>query len=306
MNKNKYFIITVDTEGDNLWRYKEGEPIGTRNAEYLPRFQSLCEKFGFKPVYLTNYEMAMSDLFVENAKKWIEKGACEIGVHLHAWNNPPLYELTGPYNNNPYLIEYPTDIMRSKFEFIYNLLKNRFGVIPVSHRAGRWAMDERYFNILNKFGIKVDCSFTPGIDWSKTTGVTRGGSDYSKEPHSCQMINGVLEVPATIRHFRNCLNGSWKRRIRSIIKGETIWLRPAMSSAAVMKKAIDIVSKEDDVDFVEFMLHSSEVMPDGSPYFVTECDIDREFLIMDSVFAYAKKKGYQGCTLQEYSKIREQ
>ena len=73
-----------------------------------------------------------------------------------------------------------------------------------------------------------------------------------------------------------------------------------------MKKAIDIVSKEDDVDFVEFMLHSSEVMPDGSPYFVTECDIDREFLIMDSVFAYAKKKGYQGCTLQEYSKIREQ
>lgn len=47
----KHFIITVDTEGDNLWEYKKGTPIGTENAKYLPRFQSLCEKYGFKPVY---------------------------------------------------------------------------------------------------------------------------------------------------------------------------------------------------------------------------------------------------------------
>lgn len=40
----KHFIITVDTEGDNLWEYKKGTPIGTENAKYLPRFQSLCEK----------------------------------------------------------------------------------------------------------------------------------------------------------------------------------------------------------------------------------------------------------------------
>lgn len=100
--KQRYFIITVDTEGDNLWRHVEGNPIGTRNAEYLPRFQSLCEKYGFKPVYLTNYEMAMSDVFVKEAKDWLSKGACEIGVHLHAWNNPPIHELAGLYHNNPY------------------------------------------------------------------------------------------------------------------------------------------------------------------------------------------------------------
>lgn len=55
----KHFIITVDTEGDNLWEYKKGTPIGTENAKYLPRFQSLCEKYGFKPVYLTNYEVSV-------------------------------------------------------------------------------------------------------------------------------------------------------------------------------------------------------------------------------------------------------
>lgn len=301
----KYFIITVDTEGDNLWNYKQGDPIGTTNAEYLPRFQTLCEKYGFKPVYLTNYEMAMSDTFVEKAKTWLKKGTCEIGVHLHAWNNPPLYQLDGPYTNNPYLIEYPTDIMKSKFDYIYNLLVKQFGIKPISHRAGRWAMDDRYFTILKDYGIKVDCSYTPGVNWSKATGVTRGGSDYSQESKTCQLINGILEVPATIRQIKNCLNGNWKKRICSLIKGETVWLRPAMSSAAVMKKVIDIVSMEEDIDYVEFMIHSSEVMPNGSPYFITEEDINKEYKIMESVFAYAKKQGYIGCTLEEYYNIKK-
>lgn len=39
----KYFIITVDTEGDNLWEYVAGKEIGTENAKFLQRFQTLCE-----------------------------------------------------------------------------------------------------------------------------------------------------------------------------------------------------------------------------------------------------------------------
>lgn len=36
------FLITIDTEGDNIWARRL--PITTRNAEYLPRFQKLCER----------------------------------------------------------------------------------------------------------------------------------------------------------------------------------------------------------------------------------------------------------------------
>lgn len=68
----KSFIITVDTEGDNLWEYKDGDPLGVKNSEYIPRFQSLCEKYGFKPVYLTNYEMVQSEQFVKMLKSgWL-------------------------------------------------------------------------------------------------------------------------------------------------------------------------------------------------------------------------------------------
>ena len=51
----RYFIITIDTEGDNLW--SSPRRITTRNSLYLTRFQQLCEEYGFLPTYLTNWEM---------------------------------------------------------------------------------------------------------------------------------------------------------------------------------------------------------------------------------------------------------
>ena len=50
------FLITIDTEGDNLWARPRA--ISTKNAHFLPRFQALCERHGLRPTYLVNYEMA--------------------------------------------------------------------------------------------------------------------------------------------------------------------------------------------------------------------------------------------------------
>lgn len=74
------FLITIDTEGDNLW--SRPRVITTRNAAFLPRFQALCEKFGLKPTYLTNYEMAISQEFVEFGRDSLRGGAAEIGRSL--------------------------------------------------------------------------------------------------------------------------------------------------------------------------------------------------------------------------------
>lgn len=52
----KKFIITIDTEGDGQWN--PDAPCSTENARFIPRFQELAEKFGFKPTWLTNYEMS--------------------------------------------------------------------------------------------------------------------------------------------------------------------------------------------------------------------------------------------------------
>src|SRR5208283_4588444 len=100
------FLITVDTEGDHLW--SKPREITTRNSRYLPRFQALCEKYGLKPTYLTNWEMANCPVFRDFGQDVIAHNTGEIGMHLHAWNSPPIIPLTdNDYSYQPYLIEYP-------------------------------------------------------------------------------------------------------------------------------------------------------------------------------------------------------
>jgi len=300
----KYFIITIDTEGDNLWEYKEGDIIQTNNALYIPRFQDLCEKYGLKPVYFTNYEMIMSSDFVQFIKPKVEAGLCEVGVHIHAWNNPPYHDLKGPYNGNPYLIEYPYDVMRDKFKVTYDLICDKIGIPPVSHRAGRWAMNESYFNLLKEFNIKVDCSYTPGIDWSRSMGRSiANGPDYTNVKPYLHYVHGILEIPVSIRKMHATSYGGYKHKAKVFLFGNNTWLRPTNTSL------IDILSLCKKIlaekgDYLEFMLHSSEFMPGGSPTYKTQEDIDNLFSYMETLFAFLHEKGCIGLTFQEYCKVR--
>src|SRR5262252_7680186 len=177
------FIITIDTEGDDLW--SRPREITTRNAGYLPRFQALCERFGFKPVYLTNYEMAMSDAFVEFGRDVIARGTGEIGMHLHAWNSPPLVPLTDDdFSHQPYLTEYPDRVMGEKIRTMTRLLEDQFGQPVFSHRAGRLGFDGRYAAMLLREGYQVDCSVSPRLDWRWALGDPSrgGGPDYRAFP----------------------------------------------------------------------------------------------------------------------------
>lgn len=303
----KYFIITVDTEGDNLWKHYEGKEITTKNTQFIPRFQQLCKKYGFKPVYLTNYEMITDPEFVNFAKEALRNDECEIGIHIHAWNNPPLFEIPEAKGSNSYLIEYPSDIMRAKFETTYNLIKDKVGVAPVTHRAGRWVMNREYFSLLEDFNIRVDCSYTPTIDWSKTVGALAFGCDYSKVPEVAHNVGKILEVPMTIKTKRKFEFHGIRTFIRNVLRGNiypvrNIWLRPAISQLSEMKWLIDSNMKNPKINYVEFMVHSSELMPEGSPYFQTKDSIEELYKIMEELFEYVYNRGYTGVTLDQYCK----
>ena len=116
------FLITIDTEGDDLW--SQPRHATTRNARFLPRFQALCERHHLKPTYLTNYEMACAPEFVELTRDAVERGHAEVGMHLHAWHSPPEHALTADdANAQPYLIEYPEEVMRAKIRTMTDLLE---------------------------------------------------------------------------------------------------------------------------------------------------------------------------------------
>lgn len=313
------FLITIDTEGDNLWQ--KHSSITTENARYLPRFQALCEKYGFKPVYLTNYEMAIDPAYVEFAKDVIARGTGEVGMHLHAWNSPPEIPLTDDdWRFKPYLIEYSDAVMKDKVVYMTRLLEETFQTKMRSHRAGRWAFDERYAQMLIELGYEVDCSVTPKVNWQTAKGAPQGsgGTDYRRFPSQAYFIDendisragdsSLLEVPMSIQFKHDALLNAVKQaydKLRGKVRSPSVhWLRPSGGNVATMQ---DVVTRTlaDGSDYVEYMLHSSEYMPGGSPTFKTPDDIERLYDSLEHFFAWLQPQ-VQGMTLAEYYQLKHQ
>ncbi len=309
------FLITIDTEGDNLWRNRSGI-VTTKNAGYLARFQQLCEKYGFKPTWLTNYEMAIDPVYQTFARDVIARGTGEVGMHLHAWNSPPEYPLTDDdWKFQPYLIEYPVEEMRRKIAFMTQLLEETFQTKMLSHRAGRWAFNHHYARLLIEFGYKVDCSVTPGVNWQFSPGAPQGigGTNYTHFPRNAYYLDAedisregnspLLEVPMSIQYKHSGLMNSLKQgydRLRGKQRSPSVhWLRPTGGNVQQM---IGVAEKTlaAGSDYVEFMLHSSEFMPDGSPTFKNEADIDRLYDDLEQLFIWLHERTV-GMTLTEYA-----
>ena len=295
----KYFIITVDTEGDNLWDWKEGNPITTENAVFIPRFQDLCESYSFYPTYLINYEMAIDKRWISFAKNKQNSGLCELGMHLHAWNTPPIVELENKWGGNPYITEYSLEIIQAKVQTMKEVLSSNFECDISSNRSGRWAINEAYLKILQECGIKCDCSITPGLDLSNIPGRTKKcGNNYKKYKHQAfEIIDGLIEVPMTTMISRMPLDISFKSCMKAVIKGESLWLRPIMDEKRLKYLCDSIIGKS---DYVEFMIHSSELMPGGSPYFNNSDAVDMLYNRINWLFTYLKNKGFVGVTLFDY------
>ncbi len=313
------FLITVDTEGDNLW--SKPQDITTHNAAFLPRFQWLCERYRFKPVYLVNYEMAMSEVFVEFGRDVLARGTGEIGMHLHAWNSPPLEPLTGDdFRHQPYLIEYADRVMKEKIHVMTCLLEDRFDRKMLSHRAGRWAFDRRYAKMLFDEGYRIDCSVTPGVNWSANPGDPRGkgGADYTRFPDRPYFFNPsdiavpadgpMLEVPMTVAPSRLMRRAPWIykvpgiRRVARRISPAQRWLCPVpllerYNGEAMLDAACR--ARLDNPTHLEFMLHSSDVVPGGSPSFKTPADIDHLYACLEALFEQISDWG-RGTTLEEF------
>ena len=297
---DKKFIITVDTEGDNLWNWREGETITTENTKYIPPFQELCENYGFIPTYLTNYEMALDQEWVKYGSNKASCGKCEIGMHLHAWNTPPDYKLQKKDGGNAYITEYPVEIIEQKVSFLKKLLSDNFGVPITSNRSGRWATNLDYFKVLKNNGILVDCSVTPQLNLSHIKGYSNNcGNDYINAP--CvpyEILPGLFEVPMTTRKVHLPMGSNIKNRVKNLIKGKELWLRP-INNLDEVTKLIDIVEREEN-DYLEFMIHSSELMPGGSPYFKDVESVKKMYVDMNELFSHLAKKGYKGVSLSEY------
>jgi hypothetical protein len=314
---NPFFLITIDTEGDNLWARPRS--ITTKNSSYVLRFQNLCDKYKLKPTYLVDYEMAVCPIFTEIGKDVMKDNRAEIGMHLHAWNSPPIIPLTSDdYNYQPYLIEYPEAVIVEKVKYMTDLLEDTFGIKMLSHRAGRWSFNTFYANVLKDLSYKVDCSVTPYVSFKKEQGDPNknGGTDFTRFPSSAYFMDsknikelgtdGLLEIPVTIfkestlfkiRYIKKKLHPGLMFK-RSNLTATKYWLRPTGRNADDMARILQYVL-DNRLMYAEFMLHSSEFMPGGSPHFKDDASIDKLYDDLEYIFDLTRGK-FTGATLSEF------
>jgi hypothetical protein len=313
------FVITIDTEGDNIWQRQS--PVTTENVRFLPRFQQLCEKHSLKVTYLVNYEMAIDPRLQEFGKQILQDQTGEIGLHIHPWNSPPL-SLSKNGTNVPhsYLYEYPEEIIFAKLQFMTDLLSSTFSVRPVSHRAGKWGFDARIARALMKLDYLVDCSITPGVSWKKYKGNPdgNGGPDYyefslkpyflSPEDIRHEGLSTLLEVPVTIQPLYDSGLEKVYKPVRKYFAGKFFraffglpyaWMRPTGKNLNALLSTIDWACRE-RMPVIQFVLHSSELMPAGSPNFSTADHIEKLYEDLEILFSYVRKMNLPGTTLAEY------
>jgi hypothetical protein len=303
------FVVTVDAEGDNLWQ--RPRRITTENARFLGRFQALCESFGVRPTYLTTHEMALCADYQRFARNLLERRAGELGMHLHAWNSPPLVALTADdYLHQPYLTEFPASVAQAKLAALTDLLQRTFGVRVRSTRAGRWGFDERYARMLAELGYVVDCSVTPLVSWADVPGDPRraGGPDYTRFPNQPYFLDlddisragqsGILEVPVTVVRpptrpgdgwlaaTARRLGGHWGHRAADRLWPRALALMPTPTNAARMRAVVEAALEEDRI-CLQMVVHSSELMPGGSPITPTRAHVERLYKTLEAIFEAA-------------------
>jgi hypothetical protein len=214
--------------------------------------------------------------------------------------------------HHPFLGEFPEAQMRAKLERLAGVLEDTFQRPLRSHRAGRWALDARTVRWLREHGFTVDCSVCPGIDWRSTKGNPdgAGGPDYRRAPREPYFLDeldltrparhpvagAILEVPMSIRPPR----WPWARTIFESYSKRHSWLRPNGRNATTMRECVNEAVANGQKHLL-FMLHSSELMPGGSPTFSTAGSIARLKEDLAALFQNAQAQSCCGRTLGEFA-----
>lgn len=302
-NSNIPFFLTIDTEGDNIW----GRPknITSKNTENLYRFQILCEKYDIKPIYLTNYEAAINNEFQRFIE--IHKNNLEIGLHLHAWNSPPNYNLTNDdFYHQPYLHEYPNEIIISKIDYMTKLLQDTFNTCIVSHRGGRYSINDTIVEALFENGLKIDCSIVPGVDWGSSKGdpLKNGGPNFKYSESNIHKLNDLLiEIPVStyVSKFSNILNEKYLpiKILAKLLKQQTSVLRSKVNNLSTLKKVVEF-NLQNNVTHLEYILHSSELVNGCSPLIKTIENENIFYKNLELFFIYLQDLNIKSYSFKEY------
>jgi len=319
-------IVTIDTEADNQWDRSRTE-LSTENLEFIPRFQDLCTRHGMKPTYLCTWEIVEDPRF-DSLRRYQEAGLAEIGAHLHPWTTPPMESSQNGLDRGAFGT-YPSElnqaIFREKLRRLTKQIHSRTGIEPRSYRAGRWGFSAEQIPTLVSLGYLVDCSVTPLKSWRHVPGAGEGGPDFRAAPARPYFLDltdvcrsgesQLLEVPVTILFTKARLARSKRlqdlyfrhrqtlpaKAMNRLLRLDPQWFRPYPHMSSKRLMSVYEAARDAGLPAVEMMLHSSELMPGGSPYHHDEAAIERLYEKLERVFGHLQDESCRGMTLTEFA-----
>lgn len=155
--------VIVDTEAEFDWfKPFARHLVSVSNIAAQEAGQTVLERHGLRPIYVIDYPVASDPSAVAVLTAIRERGACEIGAHLHPWTNPPFTETVSVPNSYPGNLS--CDLEEAKLVNLIEEIERGFGFRPRFYKAGRYGIGPNTLALIARHGIEVDFSILPGID----------------------------------------------------------------------------------------------------------------------------------------------
>ena len=269
-------LITVDTVECFDWSDVTSATHHLSAIEDFYAFQSLCNKWGVRPLYLLTHPLLCDDETATYMRSLKDDGMADFGIHLHAWNTPPLADHTMP--SESYQMNLPRALYRDKLRSLSQAFFKVFGEEPIAHRAGRYGVDASSLRLLTESGIRFDFSPCPGFDFRNDD-----GPDFRRarrHPYDVETTHGTLHVTplSTNRVVTHTSSFVPETANLALVNVSRTLLKPARLSPEGLSlkemKALTRSLSKSETPHLTFTLHSSSLTIGGSPYSQTREDRD--------------------------------
>jgi hypothetical protein len=294
------YCVTVDTEEE--WDWNSGYPTGptsVTNIRRLPAFQEMCERVGTAVTYFTNHAVLANPDTRRIIQELAKRPLTEIGLHIHPWNTPPVAAVDKVSPRDSFLHNLPWNEQRAKLNTVLTAFADA-GLSPASFRGGRYSSSERIQVFLSERGVWVDCSVLPYNTWADEGAPDYRHRDLAPVHIRRRHVNGspVWELPLTFGFtrtpFRLWANVLW---LADSAPGRVLRITGILDRLGIVSKAwlnfenplgermlrFLYALRAERPPFVSFTLHSSSLLPGGSPYSRTEADVTRLLSNAESV-----------------------
>jgi hypothetical protein len=301
MSQPLYLIITIDVEEEGLFsgNYPRAG-AGVANVAELRRLEFVHQEFGFPLTLLVTYPVARDPAAREVLVAWQQERGAEVGAHLHPWNTPPYSDLSSP---EPIATaRLPLTLVGEKLKTLVDCLTEGFQEPPRSFRMGRFDWSAGLLELLPGCGLRVDSSMVPlTFKGEGPQNFLAPADPFWLEVSAAPGVR-LLEAPVTMVPV-------WKssakavHRLAGLLPGKAgqallsryrfvgaAGIHPAWFPQFSMRLAATLHRRRGGRVLTLF-LHSSELLPGGSPDFPDTASVDRLVAKLRDFLAWLVKQG---------------